>query len=54
VPQVIKVLDTHQNAKAIATDLSHFFKYDDMLEELYLNLEMGTIQKNHVFIVKRD
>jgi hypothetical protein len=53
-PQVIKVLDTQPNVKAIATDSSHFFKYDDMLEKLYVKLEAGTIQKNHVFIVKKD
>jgi hypothetical protein len=53
-PQVITVLDTQPNGKAIATDSSHFFKYDDMLDKLYVKLEAGTIQKNHVFIVKKD
>jgi hypothetical protein len=53
-PQVIKVLDTQPNIKAIATDASHFFKYDNMLDKLYVKLEAGTIKNNHVFIVKKD
>jgi hypothetical protein len=54
VPQLIEVLDTQPNNNAIATDSSHFFKYDDMLYKLYVNLEAVAIQKNHVFIVKKD
>jgi hypothetical protein len=54
VPQAIKVLDTQPNIKAIATDSSHLFKYDDMIDKLYVKLEAGTIQNNHVFIVKKD
>jgi hypothetical protein len=37
-PQVIKVLDTQPDVKAIATDSSHFFKYDDILDKLYVKL----------------
>jgi hypothetical protein len=54
VLQIIKVLDTQPNVKAIATDSSHLFKYDEMLDNLCLKLEAGTIQKNHFFIVKKD
>jgi hypothetical protein len=54
VLQVIKVLNSQPNVTAIEMDSHHFLDYENMLDKLHRKLEAGTIQRNHVFIVKKN
>jgi hypothetical protein len=54
VHQVIKVMNSQPNVTAIGTDSHHFLDYEKMLDKIYHKLEAGTIQRNHVFSVKKN
>jgi hypothetical protein len=51
---MIKVLMSQPNMTAIEMDAHHFFDYEMMIGKLYNKLEAGTIQRNHVVIVKKN
>jgi hypothetical protein len=45
VRQVIKVLNSQSNVKAIEMDSHHFIDYENMIDKIYNKLEDGTIQQ---------
>jgi hypothetical protein len=54
VRQAIDVLNSQPNVSAIKTDSHRFLDYENMLNKLDHKLEAVTIQRKHVFSVKKN